>query len=384
MTPLPPRVLACALLAACVTLIATVSPARALDRTDVTFKIFQFPQDQIPRIDGDAADWAIVPDTYAITTEQLVDDNKRHPKPDPKNLDIKVRVGWVKGLNRLYFLYEAYDDFWDFADPGLHNDTFEIVVDGDASGGPLIPKDSGRFWNEERVGKTTAAPDDRISITDAKWAIQGVHAQNYHIMTPAVGKDWTMAWNAGTWTRDFPWSQAKTKFNFKHGEPGKLVLEFYVTLFDYAGPEGPQRAIESVLRENKIIGASFAIIDYDAPNAPGGSGFWNLSRQHTMYGHASELCAFRLMPLEPEFVPALEAHWSFSVVDMDRRLVAFKDETIGKPTAWKWTFGDGETSTEQHPIHAFKRPGNYVTILDVTDADGKTSRHSSIWAVQLR
>lgn len=358
-------------------------PLRALDRPDVTFKVFQFPEDKIPRIDGDASDWAIVPDDYAITTDQLVDDNHRHPKPDPKNLDIKVRVGWVKGLSRLYFLYEAYDDYWDFADPGLHNDTFEIVVDGDASGGPLIPKGS-RFWSEERVGKTTAAPDDRISVDENNWAIHGVAAQNYHVMTPAVGKDWTMAWNAGTWTKNFPWASAKTNFNFKHGESGKLVLEFYITVFDYAGPEGPERAVQSVFRDNKIIGLSFAVIDYDAPNAPGGSGFWNLSRQHTMYGQASELCAFRLMPIEPKLLPALEAHWSYSVVDMDRRLVAFKDETIGQPTAWKWTFGDGDTSTEQYPLHVFKKPGNYVTILDVTDAAGRTSRLSQIWAVQLR
>ena len=34
-------------------------------------------------------------------------------------------MGWVKGLNRLYFLYEAYDNYWDFADPGLHNDTLK-------------------------------------------------------------------------------------------------------------------------------------------------------------------------------------------------------------------------------------------------------------------
>ena len=37
-------------------------------------------------------------------------------KFEPKDLDIKVKVGWVKGLNRLYFLYEAYDNYWDFAD----------------------------------------------------------------------------------------------------------------------------------------------------------------------------------------------------------------------------------------------------------------------------
>ena len=55
-----------------------------------------------------------------------------------RNLKVSVRVGRVKDLNRLYFLYEAYDDFWDFEGIDLHNDIFEIVVDGDLSGGPLI------------------------------------------------------------------------------------------------------------------------------------------------------------------------------------------------------------------------------------------------------
>ncbi|HWG18212.1 MAG TPA: hypothetical protein VN678_10140, partial [Acidobacteriaceae bacterium] len=104
------------------------------------FKVFQFPADQVPRIDGDPSDWAMVPDSYAITLVDMHDDEHKHAAPDPKDLSIKVKVGWVKGLHRLYFLYEADDNYWDFADPGLHNDTFEIVVDGDRSGGPLVPQ----------------------------------------------------------------------------------------------------------------------------------------------------------------------------------------------------------------------------------------------------
>ena len=53
-------------------------PAAALDRTNVTFKIFQFPPDKIPRIDGKTDDWDIVPDDYAIHTDQLVDDSGKH------------------------------------------------------------------------------------------------------------------------------------------------------------------------------------------------------------------------------------------------------------------------------------------------------------------
>ena len=90
----------------------------ALDRTNITFKVFQFPANRIPRVDGDTNDWSIVPDDYVIATDQLVDDTHKHPAPNPKTLDIRVRIGWVKGLNRLYFLYEAYDDYWDFSLPG--------------------------------------------------------------------------------------------------------------------------------------------------------------------------------------------------------------------------------------------------------------------------
>jgi hypothetical protein len=357
--------------------------AVALERPEVTFKIFQFPADQIPRIDGNADDWAMVPDDYAIRTDQFVDDSRKHAKPEPKNLDVKIRVGWVKGLNRLYFLYEAYDNYWDFARPDLHNDTFEIVVDGDASGGPLIDKGHKELWTPERVGQSAATPDDRIGVDAAHWAIHGVHAQNYHVFTPAKDKDWCLAWGAPTWTKELPWANAACRYDFKPGEAGKLVLEFWITPFDYAGPEGPQRAVESVLAENKIIGLGMAIIDYDDVNARGNNGFWNLSRHHTMYGHASELCAFRLMPLETTLQPKLAAQWSWRMVDMDRRLVAFKDESIGRITAWHWDFGDGESSTEQYPLHAYKEArNNYVAILDVGGPDGK-SRRSKVWDVQF-
>ena len=86
-------------------------PAVALDRPGTTFKIFQFPADKIPRIDGRTDDWAIVPDSYVVV-DQLRDDaapSTRRPTKDL--LDVRVRVGWVKGLNRLYFLYEAYGQF---------------------------------------------------------------------------------------------------------------------------------------------------------------------------------------------------------------------------------------------------------------------------------
>jgi hypothetical protein len=330
------------------------------------FRVFQFPADRIPRIDGDDSDWAMVPESYSIGLDKMHDDEKKHATPDPKDLDVHVKVGWVKGLNRLYFLYEAYDNFWDFADPGLHNDTFEIVVDGDRSGGPLVPQ----FRNN--------ADQDEW---DAHFSMHGVQAQNYHIFTPSEGKDWALAWGCQPWDKELPWANHAQSYSFRHGESGKYVLEFYITPFDYAGCEGPQRAVESNLYENKIIGLSWAVIDYDG--GAKNNGFWNLGLEHTMYGNASLLREFRLMPLEPQFVKAIEARWSFVVLDMQRRLVAFEDESVGKVTAWKWDFGDGTSSTEQYPIHAYAKAGQYVVALYIEGPAG-TSRMSKIWDVTVR
>ncbi|MGA2278466.1 MAG: PKD domain-containing protein [Terracidiphilus sp.] len=330
------------------------------------FKVFQFPADKIPRIDGDDSDWAMVPESYSIGLDQMSDDEHIHDKPDPKELDVHVKVGWVKGLNRLYFLYEAYKNFWDFADSGLHNDTFEIVVDGDRSGGPLIPQ----FRNN--------ADQDEW---DAHFSMHGVQAQNYHIMTPSEGKDWALAWGCQPWIKELPWANHAQKYSFKHGESGKYILEFYITPFDYAGCEGPQRAVESELYENKIIGLSWAVIDYDGEKH--NNGFWNLGTEHTMYGNATLLREFRLMPLEAEFQKPIEARWSFKVLDMNRRLVAFEDESVGNVTGWRWEFGDGTSSSEQHPIHAYAKAGQYVVVLYVEGPAGK-SRLSKIWDVTLR
>jgi hypothetical protein len=342
----------------------------ALDRTNEVFKVFQFPADKIPCIDGDTNDWSLVPESYVIGTDQLVDDNGRHSVSDASTPKIRVKAGWVKGLNRLYFLYEAEDDYWDFSLPGLQNDTFELVVDGNLSGGPLIEK----FHPAKAL----------LGQWEAYFQVQSVHAQNYHIFTPSREKDWCMFWGPAQWVKALPYANAAQKYSFQPGQPGRYVLEFWITPFDYAAADGPQCSIESKLAENKLIGLSFALIDYDNVNCGGtNNGFWNLSRHHTMYGQADELCAFKLMPLEPQFVKPIEAKWSFQVVDMSRRLVAFKDLSAGEIKSWHWDFGDGETSAEQNPIHAYPKPGQYVVALDVEGTAGK-SRLSKVWDVTVK
>jgi hypothetical protein len=373
----------------CLSLLLLLSAsAGGTERPDITFKVFQFPPNMIPRIDGNADDWAIVPDSYAIGMDQLENTEAEggHGKQyDPKNLDVRVKVGWVKGLNRLYFLYEAYDNYWDFSRTDLHNDIFEVVVDGDLSGGPLIDIYHRDVWTPEAVGAMSVV-DPRQSRSDAYFSYQGDQAQNYHIFTPAEGKDWAMAWGCAQYTKELPYANHAYHYDFKPGQPGKLVLEFWITPFDYAGCEGPERAVESVLTENKLIGLSWAVIDYDDVNS-NQRNFWNLSHKQTFFGNASQLVGFRLMPLEPQFRKPIEAQWSFNIVDMGQRLVAFKDLSEGEITSWKWDFGDGTSSTEQNPTHQYPakpgREGIYTVVLYITGPGG-TSRMAKVWQVHVR
>lgn len=341
----------------------------AFSQEDSTIKVFQFPANMIPCIDGKTNDWNIVPAHYMVGNDQLTEDFGKMDKLNPKDLSVKVRVGWVKGLNRLYVLYEAYDNYWDFSLTDLHHDIFELVVDGDFSGGPLID----RFHPNK----------PRIDPWDAYFSFHGVHAQNYHIFTPAEGQDWCLAWGCQPWIKELPWANAAYNYSFKPGESGKLTLEFWITPFDYAGPEGPERAVESKLYENKIIGLCWAIIDWDDVNAKEKKGFWNISNKHTMYGNASHLRMAKLMPLEDKYRKKIEANWSFKVLDMNRRLVAFQDESTGKITSWRWDFGDGSSSTEQHPLHTYEKAGLYIVTLYIEGPDGK-SRRAKVWDVAIR
>jgi len=55
--------------------------------------------------------------------------------------------------------------------------------------------------------------------------------------------------------------------------------------------------------------------------------------------------------------------------------VHFTDTSAGNPTSWHWDFGDGNSSTEQHPVHQYQYPGSYDVKLKtgiLTYADSLT------------
>jgi PKD repeat protein len=56
---------------------------------------------------------------------------------------------------------------------------------------------------------------------------------------------------------------------------------------------------------------------------------------------------------------------------------------VGDIKSWHWDFGDGETSTEQNPIHTYKNPDHYVVVLDVEGPAGR-SRRAKVWDVAVK
>ena len=129
----------------------------------------------------------------------------------------------------------------------------------------------------------------------------------------------------------------------------------------------------SKLVEDTIIGLSWSVLDYDEDGSKY-TGFYNLSHVTRMDSNASCQVPFRLMPLEKQFRQPIEAQWSFNIIDLNERIVAFRDESYGDITSWQWDFDDGTTSTEKNPIHQYTKTGDFVVVLTVKGPSGEARR----------
>ena len=58
--------------------------------------------------------------------------------------------------------------------------------------------------------------------------------------------------------------------------------------------------------------------------------------------------------------------------------VRFKDISRGNPTSWSWDFGDGSTSIDQNPSHAYTSPGKFnvsLTVQNTAGSDTETEKN---------
>ncbi|MEM7133310.1 MAG: Ig-like domain-containing protein [Chloroflexota bacterium] len=95
---------------------------------------------------------------------------------------------------------------------------------------------------------------------------------------------------------------------------------------------------------------------------------------------------FTFPPVEAKFVQIfiLNTHGGANVQmntfrvfspDLGGMVVPFRDRSTddaGSITDWLWDLGDGNSSTEQHPIHTYEIAGTYAVKLTVTNTNGVT------------
>lgn len=86
---------------------------------------------------------------------------------------------------------------------------------------------------------------------------------------------------------------------------------------------------------------------------------------------------------EPATNQAPQADFTYSTNELTATFDASaSSDSDGTVEQYSWTFGDGTTSTDQNPIHAYATGGTYEVTLLVTDNDGATDTMSASVTVQ--
>lgn len=330
------------------------------------YRMYRFPEERVPAIDGDLTDWEIVGDGYAQDTYQLIEYNRKIGRGyDLQNLDVRVRAGYNERLNRIYVAVEYFDDYHNFdrvVAPGSgdlgNDDIFEIVVDADRSG------------------------DDFIYDLDR--GLMSTHTQNYHVYVHERDGEHVWVWGDQAWLQEAPWSQWASRFDGDHGASGLSTLEFYVTPFNYAHPAGPQLSAPARLAVGDTIGYDYSVLDRDADESDVVK-FWALCDTILMYRDADFLPAFVLDPPDPrlERLPLVEFR-SRAPGPEAPRTVQFANFTRGEVTRFAWDFGDGTGSTERDPAHEYGEPGRYTVTLEAEGPGGTSRRRKLDYAVLAR
>lgn len=71
----------------------------------------------------------------------------------------------------------------------------------------------------------------------------------------------------------------------------------------------------------------------------------------------------------PVDVPPV-ANFSFAIDAFEVSFTDLSTDADGIIQNWLWDFGDGNTSSQQHPTHLYATAGQYTVMLEVTDDDG--------------
>lgn len=269
----------------------------------VIYGAFQWPTDKLPVLDGDISEWDILPAEVWIDSDNpdlIVGEGDVGRERDRSNLFFRFAMGWNDELDRIYYVYDRFDDVWDRdANPdGLgccgQDDSIEVGLDADHSGGPF---------------HTAAAGNSGDLTPEEAKLFNGGQTQTSHYRWPPIvsGVDpngWSWFWMSdSSWHGDEPYQCCADSFKLDgvHGAEATLQAEWYTIGWDDFNWQGPDLSTQHNFVELEIIGAGLQVVDNDlAPETPFNpwSAKWSLGGQSDIFGNASSFSDFVLLPLD--------------------------------------------------------------------------------------
>jgi PKD repeat protein len=130
---------------------------------------------------------------------------------------------------------------------------------------------------------------------------------------------------------------------------------------------------ENVTERNWDFGDRSTSIDYDPVHTYFAAGNYSVKLTvSNKNGTSSKLVPITVQQLSAEVLPV--ANFSSNVTEGYAPLDVHFTDLSENVTEWKWDFGDGETSTDQSPVHTFSTAGDYnvnLTVSNENDTDSK-------------
>lgn len=86
---------------------------------------------------------------------------------------------------------------------------------------------------------------------------------------------------------------------------------------------------------------------------------------------SSEIHKFTIVPEETLPGPDFSADVKYGTIPM---VVTFTDLSTNTPTSWNWSFGDGNFSESQNPVHTYVYSGTFMISLTATNGEGSRTK----------
>jgi len=271
------------------------------------FGAFQWPTSNLPVLDGDISEWDILPDEVWITLDDpdiVVGEGDVGREKDRANLYFRFAMGWNDELNRLYYVFDRFDDVWDRDAGGIgccgQDDSIEIGIDADHSGG---------WFHAGGAGIAGDLSEEEVKL------FNGGQAQTSHYRWPALPPfGWSWFWMSDSdWHGNEPYQCCDDSFtlNGVHGSEATFQAEWYTVAWDDFNWQGPELSSQHDFVEQEIIGAGLQVVDNDngpadAEDATPWTAKWSLGGASDVFGNASSFGDFILLPITADFPTAVE------------------------------------------------------------------------------